>query len=86
MNVYYILFNMVFKYGIIPDGGTIGIINPIYKKPKGNVSDPENNRPITLLSYFNKLFSSILNNRLLKYVENYDIINIKPVSDLRFPQ
>ena len=57
---------MVFKSGIIPDGWTIGIINPIYKN-KGNVSDPENYRPITLLSY--------LNNRLLKYVENYDIIS-----------
>ena len=74
MNVYYILFNMVFKSGIIPDGWTIGIINPIYKN-KGNVSDPENYRPITLLSCFGKLFTSILNNRLLKCVENYDIIS-----------
>ena len=65
---------MVFKSGIIPDGWTIGIINPIYKN-KGNVSDPENYRPITLLSGFGKLFTSILNNRLLKYVENYDIIS-----------
>jgi len=39
------------------------------------MSDPANYRPITLLSCLDKLVTTILNNRLLKYVEDNDIIS-----------
>ena len=67
-HVYHKLFNIVLTTGIVPDGWTVGVINPIYKN-KGDVTDPANYRPITLLSCFGKLFTSILNERLLKFVE-----------------
>jgi len=73
-HVYLKLFNIVFKTAILPECWSIGIINPIYKN-KGDMSDPANYLPITLLSCLGKLFTTILNNRLLKYVEDNDIIS-----------
>ena len=51
----------------------MGDILPNYKN-KGSVNLPENYRPITLLSCLGKLFTSILNNRLNKFTEKYEII------------
>ena len=74
MPVYVKLFNIVFNYGIVPDSWSIGDILPIYKN-KGSASLPENYRPITLLSCLGKLFTSIINNRLNKFAEDYNVIN-----------
>jgi hypothetical protein len=41
----------------------LGIIKPIYKN-KGDSNQPENYRPISLLSCLGKLFTSILRKRL----------------------
>lgn len=72
--VYVKLFNLILDTGIIPDSWTLGIIKPIYKN-KGDPKLPENYRPITLLSCFGKLFTSIINNRLNKYAEKHDVID-----------
>lgn len=71
--IYVKLFNIIFDTGIIPEDWTLGNIKPIYKN-KGNPKDAENYRPITLLSCFGKVFTSIINNRLNIYAENYDLI------------
>lgn len=68
------LFNIVLDTGIIPESWSIGIIKPIYKN-KGDPKKAENYRPITLLSCFGKLFTSVINNRLNKYAEKHDTIN-----------
>lgn len=68
------LFNIILDTGIIPESWTVGIIKPIYKN-KGDPNSAENYRPITMLSCFGKLFTSILNNRLNKYAEKHDTIN-----------
>ena len=62
------LFNYVLDTGMIPDSWGIGIIIPIHKG-KGKRKNPENYRGITLLSCVGKLFTSILNQRLNKYLE-----------------
>ncbi|MCG8112265.1 MAG: reverse transcriptase domain-containing protein [Candidatus Thiodiazotropha taylori] len=72
--VYTKLFNIILNSGIIPESWTIGIIKPIFKN-KGDPKLPENYRPITLLSCFGKLFTSIINNRLQKFAEKYNVIN-----------
>ena len=54
-----------------------GIILPIYKN-KGEQSNPQNCRPITLLSCFGKLFTSVLNARLNKFIEQDHILEENP--------
>ena len=41
---------------------------------KGNASDVNNYRGITIISVFAKLFSTILNNQLMKWAENCDVL------------
>ena len=57
---YTAFFNLVFDYGIIPESWLEGIIRPIYKN-NGDTNNPENYRPITILSCFGKLFTAVLN-------------------------
>ncbi|MEW8544141.1 MAG: reverse transcriptase family protein, partial [Candidatus Thiodiazotropha sp.] len=71
--IYHKLFNIVFDTGVIPSAWTEGCIIPIYKN-KGNTKDPENYRPITLLSCFGKLFTAIINARLQTYAQEFDVI------------
>ena len=70
--VYVKLFNIIYDQGTVPSAWTTGIIKPIYKQ-KGNKQEPDNYRPITILSCLGKLFTSVLNNRLKIYteMENY---------------
>ena len=68
------LFNVIFDSGCIPDVWCKGIIVPIYKK-KGDVKNPDNYRGITILSCLGKLFTSILNERLNKFLEDSGILN-----------
>ena len=67
------LFNIVFTSGFIPDDWSQGIISPIYKN-KGDKSNPDNYRGITILSCFGKLFTAVLNTRLNNYLENMNIL------------
>lgn len=72
--IYHKLFNVIFDTGIIPEYWTMGNIKPIYKS-KGDPKQPENYRPITILSCFGKLFTAIINNRLNQYADNHNIIS-----------
>ena len=68
------LFNTIFDTGILPDSWLEGKIRPIFKN-KGDQSDPENYRPITVLSYLSKVFTSVLNNRLTKFLDSTGGLN-----------
>ena len=67
-------YSTSFDSGFVPDSWTLDDILPIYKN-KGNIRHPENYRPITILSCFGKLFTSILNTRITKYIEENENIN-----------
>ena len=71
--IYCKLFNLIYKSGHMPTIWSIGIIQPIYKN-KGDNKVPGNYRPISILSCLGKLFTSILNVRITKYVEYNDIL------------
>lgn len=71
--IYHKLFNIVFDTGIIPSAWTEGCVIPIYKN-KGSNSNPENYRPITLLSCMGKLFTSIINSRLQDFANDYHLL------------
>jgi hypothetical protein len=55
---------------LLPQSWLNGIIKPIYKN-KGDVKDPMNHRPITIVSCLGKLFTAILNARLNDYTEEF---------------
>jgi hypothetical protein len=67
------LFNLVFTSGIYPSKWSSVYLCPIFKS--SDPSKPENYRGIAINSCIGKLFNSILNKRLGKYVETHNIIN-----------
>lgn len=67
------LFNIIFDTGIVPEEWLIGIIRPIYKN-KGDPSNPENYRPITLLSCLGKVFTNILGTRIEHFADDISLI------------
>ena len=71
--VYHKLFNLILDSGKIPESWSIGIVNPIFKN-KGDPTDPDCYRAITLVSNFGKIFTGILNDRLKKLSDEVDLI------------
>ena len=67
------IFNYIFESGTYPQEWLKGIIASIPKK--GYLTDANNYRGITIMSVFAKLFSIILNNRLVKFAENSSQFN-----------
>ena len=67
------IFNHIFESGTYPQEWLKGIIVPIPKK--GDLTDANNYRGITIMSVFAKLVSIILNNRLVKFAENSSQFN-----------
>ena len=67
------LFNVILKTGIIPSDWCLSFINPIYKN-KGQKSDPNNYRGISIISCLGKLFTSLINERLTKFADLNEII------------
>ena len=65
------LFNILLDKGYFPSTWTEGYIVPIHKK--GSINEVDNYRGITLLSTMGKLFTRILNNRLMDWAENYSV-------------
>ena len=60
-----LLFNNIFKSRHFPQAWSVGSVVPLFKK--GNINDADNYRGITLVSCFGKLFTSVLNNRLVTF-------------------
>ena len=73
MQIYLKTFNLIFSTGLFPDTWSQGLIIPIHKK--GDKMNPDNYRGITLLSCFGKLFTSIINDRMTKFVEDENILS-----------
>ena len=72
--LYTSLFNMILDSGILPDTWLVGEIKPIYKN-KGSPNNPENYRPITILSCLGKVFTAILNDRIHRFLEENNLLN-----------
>ena len=67
------IFNGILDSGVFLDKWSEGIIIPIHKK--GVTNDVNNYRGITLLSCLSKLFTTILNNRIIKFREDHSVIS-----------
>ena len=61
------LFNKVFSSGEYPEAWTEALIHPLLKKC--SVLNPDNYRGISLLNICNKLYCSIINTRVSRWVE-----------------
>ena len=62
------IFNLVLTSGIYPDALKVAKVIPIFKK--GDRNQPENYRPISLLSCINKLLERSIEKRLRLFMEN----------------
>ena len=67
------LFNRIFETETAIHSWYTAIIVPIFKK--GDPNNPDNYRGISLLSCLSKLFYTVLNNRLLKFCRDNDILS-----------
>ena len=67
------LFNLCLDTGIVPTAWKKAIISPIPKDTSKDKRIPLNYRGISLISVVSKLYSNVLNIRLMKYLENENI-------------
>ena len=68
------LFNVCFEKGCVPSSWKHGIIAPIPKCATKDPRVPTNYRGITLTSAVYKVFCTILNNRLTRWVEQNELL------------
>ena len=66
------MFNKILSSGYFPSSWSSAVIVPVFKK--GDRSEPNNYRDISLISCLCKLFTSILNERLLNWSVDNDIV------------
>ena len=67
-----ILYDYTFSSGIFPDILKIAKVLPIHKN--GNQNDPNNYRPISILSTFSKILEKLIYQRLTKFLGKYNIL------------
>jgi hypothetical protein len=63
------LFNLSLKTSTYPASWKKSLISPIHKK--GNKSEVENYRPVTLLCNFSKVFETVLHNIILNHIRQF---------------
>ena len=68
INSYMKIFNVILKTGIYPKSWKESFTIPIYKSEDKN--DPNNYRGVSLINCLPKIFNTILNNRLIKIIED----------------
>ncbi len=67
------IFNLSLTTGVIPKQLKIAKIVPIFKS--GDPRNPDNYRPIALLSNFSKILEKIVHARLMSYLEAHNILS-----------
>ena len=65
------IFNLCIEFGYFPEELKIGCITPVYKK--GDKTNISSYRPICSLSPFSKIFERIIYDRMLKFIDRYNI-------------
>ena len=67
-----IIFNTSISSGTFPDKLKTSKITPIFKA--GEDKDPDNYRPISILSVFNRIFEKLMYNRLIQFIEHNKLL------------
>ena len=81
LNAYKKLFNTILQSGIYPSNWCEGLITPIFKS--GDNTDPGNYRGICVSSCLGKFFSSIINQRLLEFLEEKKLLHPSQIGFLK---
>jgi hypothetical protein len=71
-NILVTIINASLEAGVFPDNLKIARVTPIYKE--GEKDLVSNYRPISVLNCISKIFETVIYNRLLNYLNTYDII------------
>ena len=66
------LIKSSFENGLFPDELKLTKVIPIFKN--GDKTDITNYRPISVLSFFSKIFEKTINNCLIKLIDKHDIL------------
>ncbi len=67
------IYNLSLSSGIFPSKLKIAKVLPIYKK--GDKSSVTNYRPVSVLPVFSKLFEKIVYNRIVEFIDKYNILS-----------
>lgn len=67
------IFNLSLVSGCFPDRWKLAQVTPIYKN--GRKDDPNNYRPISLLSVFSKILEKIVNSRLTAFLDKHKVLS-----------
>ena len=68
-----ILINYAFTNGIFSNNCKISKVIPIHKN--GETNNPNNFRPISLLTCFSKIFEKINSKRITRFLNKHDVLN-----------
>ena len=68
-----ILINYAFTNGIFPNNCKISKVIPIHKN--GETNNPNNFRPISLLTCFSKILEKIIFKRITRFLNKHDVLN-----------
>ena len=71
------VFNECFKEGIIPDSLKIAKVIALHKS--GDKTDPNKNRPISLLPVISKIYERIVYNRINNFLKKHKVVKKKSV-------
>ena len=64
--------NLSFTHGVFPDAMKIAKVIPLFKS--GNYMKVNNHRPVSILPVLSKILERLMYNRLMKFVEDFDIL------------
>jgi len=68
------IYNQSIETGIVPNVLKVSQVTPVYKN--GDVTDPDNYRPISTLSPFNKVLERLIYNQLYNFLEKQYFISV----------
>jgi hypothetical protein len=67
------LANLCFAQGVFPTELKRSLVTPVHKS--GNKSDPNNYRPISVLTSISKILEKLINNRLVQYLNKFNLLS-----------
>ena len=66
------IFNKLVELGVYPDSLKVAKVTALHKK--GDVSDADNYRPISVLTQINKIFEKLIHKRLVSFIDDHNIL------------